>query len=200
MSDEGDRMDEGDRTGPTGDTSVSPREAGEEPVVFSGRGSRHRTLDAESFRHRVPVVLSFVGGGDDADHLIKTFDDNLHTFGERRVQLIVVIDAEPEETAHRLGVSVTLMEDDGLSERLDARRDEQGRVSSVILATDGRAMDVVRQLPAEDQSLAVLVALERLTEQFPDRFEPLPADEDGEPELVLDPLRTDVPDAAPDVW
>jgi hypothetical protein len=172
---------------------------GEEPVEFAAAGSRHRTLDAAAFRHRVPVVLSFIGSGDDTDHLITTFDERLHRFGEHCVQLIVVVDAGAAETAERLGVSVPLMEDDGLSERLDARRDELGRVSSVILATDGRAMDVVRQLPAQDQTLAILVALERLTEQFPDRFEPLPSDVGDEPDLVLDPLQTEVPVGDPDV-
>ena len=144
--------------------------ATDQPVAFRAISSRKQTLDAADFRGRVPVVLTFVGDGPDADRIIQALDAELHQFGSRRIQLIVVVPGEPTHLAERLQVAVALLADEGLGERLQAQPDGQGRIASVILATDGCILETVRQLPAADQALAILVAVDRLIEQQPDRL------------------------------
>lgn len=147
----------------------------EQPVAFDAESSKRGHLGSSDFRGRVPVVLVFVGApGALSDTVIIGLDRALIRFGERRVQLLVVVDANPSEVAERLQVTVPLIADAGLAEELNAQMDHQGRISSVILGNDGRVLDVVRQLPTADQSSAVLVALERLTAEFPDRLGILP--------------------------
>ena len=162
----------------------------EQPLAFNAESSKKARLDSSAFRGRVPVVFAFVGPhGPEADSAIIGFDSALVRFGERRIQLLVVVDGYPSEVAARLGVTVPLITDDGLAEELNAQIDDQGRISSVILGNDGRVLDVVRQLPAEDQATAILVAIERLAAEFPDRFGILPA-ADENAEAIDDP--TDV--------
>ncbi len=147
----------------------------EQPLTFNAESSKKARLDASAFRGRVPVVITFVGPhGPVADSAIVGLDKALIRFGERRIQLLVVVDGYPSEVAARLGVSVPLITDDGLAEELNARVDEQGRISSVILGNDGRVLELVRQLPADDQASAILVTVERLAAEFPDRFAILP--------------------------
>jgi hypothetical protein len=158
-----------------------------EPLSFDAESSKKARLDATAFRGRVPVVLAFVGAaGPDADAAILSFDQAHIRFGERRIQLLVVVDGYPTEVAARLGVAVPLITDDGLGAELDAEVDDQGRICSVILGNDGRVLNAVRQLPTEDQAAAVLLDIERLTMGFPDRFGILP-EVDENPEEVADP-------------
>lgn len=158
-----------------------------QPLSFDAESSKKARLDATAFRGRVPVVLAFVGAaGPDADAAILSFDESHIRFGERRIQLLVVVDGYPAEVATRLGVSVPLITDDGLGVELDAEVDDQGRICSVILGNDGRVLNAVRQLPTEDQASAVLVDIERLTIEFPDRFATLP-EADENPEEIADP-------------
>lgn len=159
----------------------------EQPLAFNAESSKKARLDSSAFRDRVPVVLAFVGPhGPEADSAIIGFDSALVRFGERRIQLLVVVDGYPSEVAARLGVTVPLITDDGLAEELDAQIDDQGRISSVVLGNDGRVLDVVRQLPAKDQASAILVTIERLASEFPDRFGILPA-ADENAEAIDDP-------------
>ncbi len=153
-----------------------------QPLSFDAESSKKARIDATAFRGRVPVVLAFVGpAGQEADAAILSFDSALIRFGERRIQLLVVVDGYPAEVAERLGIAVALITDDGLGVELDAEVDDQGRLCSVILGNDGRVLDTVRQLPTEDQASAILLAIERLTAEFPDRFGILPEfDENAE--------------------
>ena len=158
-----------------------------EPLSFDAESSKKARLDATAFRGRVPVVLAFVGAaGADADAAIIRFDSALIRFGERRIQLLVVVDGYPSEVAARLGIAVPLITDDGLGAELSALVDDQGRLCSVILGNDGRVLDTVRQLPTENQASAVLLAIERLTAEFPDRLGILP-DFDENAEEIDDP-------------
>ena len=167
----------------------------EQPLTFDAESSKKARLDSSAFRGRVPVVLAFVGDhGPCADKAILCLDSAHVRFGERRIQLLVVVDGYPTEVAQRLGVTVPLITDDGLAKELNAQTDEQGRMSSVVLGNDGRVLDVVRQLPADDQSSAdrasaILLAVERLAAEFPDRFTVLP-EADENPEEIDDPTRT----------
>lgn len=154
----------------------------EQPLAFNVESSKEKRLSATAFRGRVPVVFAFVGAhGPLADSATIGLDRALIRFGERRVQLLVVVDGYPSEVAARLGVTVPLITDDGLARELDAQVDDQGRICSVILGNDGRVLDVVRQIPADDQASAILDAVDRLAAEFPDRFSVLPEmDEDAE--------------------
>ena len=159
----------------------------EQPLAFNAESSKEKRLGATAFRGRVPVVFAFVGAhGPQADSAIIGLDRALIRFGERRIQLLVVVDGYPTEVAARLGVTVPLITDDGLAKELDAEVDDQGRISSVILGNDGRVLDVVRQLPADDQASAILVTVDRLAAEFPDRFGVLP-EIDENAETIDDP-------------
>lgn len=156
----------------------------EQPVTFDAESSKHSRLDSSAFRGRVPVVLAFVGvHGPNADAAIISLDSALLRFGERRIQLLVVVDGYPSEVAKRLGVAVPLITDDGLRDELDARV-EDGRTSSVILGNDGRVLEVVRHLPADDCASAILLVVERLTAEFPGRFSVLPEFDEDTTELA----------------
>jgi hypothetical protein len=158
-----------------------------QPLSFDAESSKKARLDATAFRGRVPVVLAFVGAaGPDADAAILSFEEAHIRFGERRIQLLVVVDAYPAEVAARLGVAVPLITDDGLGAELNAEVDDQGRICSVILGNDGRVLNAVRQLPTKDQASAVLLDIDRLTMEFPDRFRIL-SDFDENPEEIADP-------------
>ncbi len=128
------------------------------------------------------MVLVFVGvHGAAADTAICNLNRSLIRFGELRIQLLVVVDGYPSEVAERLGVTVPLITDDGLADELNAHIDEQGRLASVVVGNDGRVLSVVRQLPTDDQALAILATVESLSTQFPDRFTVLPdGDENAE--------------------
>lgn len=158
-----------------------------QPLEFDAESSKEKRLGSSAFRGRVPVVFAFVGPhGPQADAAILNLDHALVHFGERRTQLLVVVDGYPSEVAARLRVSVPLITDDGLAEELNAHVDDHGRLSSVILGNDGRVLDVVRQLPAADQASAILVTIDRLAAEFPDRFGVLPGSDENS-EAIDDP-------------
>jgi hypothetical protein len=162
------------------------------PVSFKGESNKkQKMLNATDFRGRVPVVLTFVGPTNPtSDHMIVDLDSSLISFGQRRVQLLVVVEEDPTALSERLDVRVPLMFDRNLTKDLAAQIDEQGRIASVILGNDGMALDVVRQAPTEGQAGAILVAVDRLSEQFPDRFETLPDPFGSQgPEIIGDPTR-----------
>ena len=168
-----------------------------QPLTFDAESSKRSHLGSSAFRGRVPVVLTFVGQhGDGADAAIVALDRSLIRFGERRVQLLVVVDADPSDVATRLAVNVPLICDEGLAEELSAQVDDQGRHSSVILGNDGRVLDVVRQLPTDDPAAAVLIAIDLLTSQFPDRFTTAPGTDDNV-ETIDDPTRVRAIDESP---
>ena len=152
----------------------------EQPISFNAESSKEKRLGASAFRGRVPVVLAFVGAhGPEADSAILGLDGALIRFGERRIQLLVVVDGYPSEVAARLGVTVPLITDDGLAEELNAQVDDHGGISVVILGNDGRVLDVERQVPVHDQASAILVAVDRLAAEFPDLFEVLPESDEN---------------------
>ena len=91
-------------------------------------------------------------------------------------------------------MTVPLITDDELAKEFNTKTDEQGRLSSVVLGNDGRVLDVVRQLPAHDHVAAILLALERLAVEFPNRFEVLP-EHDHDPEAIDDPTGTQTPNS-----
>lgn len=145
-------------------------------VTFSGRTSkRSRRHSDQDFIGRVPVVLSFVGLPDEStDRLIRELDASLHRFSQQRVQLMAVTGSDPQEWADRLGVNVTILQDPDLATQLDAEVDEQGQIASVIIDNEGWAIEVVRQMPGDDPAAAVLIALDRLRREFPERMSALP--------------------------
>jgi peroxiredoxin len=144
-------------------------------VSFDAESSKRDRLDASAFGGRVPVVLAFVGeGGERADSLILAFDASLAQFGERRIQLLVVVEGYPSETAERLGVNVALITDDELGSELGAKRDAQGHTASVIVGNDGHVIEVVRHQRHEEEVSDILTAVERLAAEFPERFSVLP--------------------------
>lgn len=145
-------------------------------VTFSGRTSKrsHRHSD-QDFVGRVPVVLSFVGLPDEStDRLIRELDASLYRFSQQRVQLMAVTGSDPQEWADRLGVNVTILQDPDLATQLDAEVDDQGHIASVIIDNEGWAIEVVRQMPGDDPAAAVLIALDRLRREFPERMSALP--------------------------
>lgn len=159
---------------------MSNTDLSEQPIEFNAESSKKARLDSSAFRGRVPVVFAFVGpNGAKADAAIIDLDAALIRFGERRIQLLVVVDGYPSDVAKRLGVAAPLITDDGLAEELDACTDDDGRTCVVVLGNDGRVVDVIRQLPAEGQAEAILLAVDSLATQFPERFGVLPdSDED----------------------
>jgi peroxiredoxin len=169
-----------------------------EPIQFAAKSSKAKKIDAHAFRGKVPVVMTFVGPTNEAsERIIADLNLSLVQFGRRRVQLLVVVDDDPYIISARLDVHVPLICDHDLTTELGAEIDKEGRIASVIIGNDGMALDVVRQLPIEGQAAAILVALDRLTEQFPERFTTLPDDADplaiGPSELsevIEDPTRT----------
>lgn len=168
------------------------------PVDFDGRSNKKNDIRAADFRGKVPVVLVFVGAAvEENDVIIRKLNASLIRFGERRVQLLLVVDGDPQLISKRLVLNVPLVSDDGLTAELEAERTEGDPVVSVILGNDGMALGTVRQLPADDQAAAILVAVDTLIEQFPDRFQVLPTRPLGEatqPEVLADPT-TLIPDS-----
>lgn len=146
-----------------------------QPVQFEGSSNKKPRLQANDFRGKVPMVLTFVGAPDEQnDEIIQNLNASLIRFGERRVQLLVVIDGDPTVVSDRLMLNISLISDDGLAAELNANRTDEDPVVSIILGNDGMILDVVRQLPADDQAAAILVSVDRLMAEFPDRFIVLP--------------------------
>ncbi len=145
-------------------------------VTFSGRTSKqsHRHTERD-FIGRIPVVLSFVGlPNESTDRLIRELDASLHRFSQQRVQLIAVTGSDPQEWADRLGVNITILQDADLATELDADIDAEGNLATVIIDNEGQAIEVVRQRPTDDPAAAVLIAVDRLRRQFPERMSALP--------------------------
>ena len=144
-------------------------------IRFRSAGSHGVDVDQSAFTGKVPVAITFALVPDEERSvLIQGLDAALHDFGERRVQLLVVVDGDPVAVAAGLDVKVTLMADDGLGGRLGATPDGQGRIATVVLDNRGAAVDTVWHLPVGDHALAVLNALQHLADEFPERFETLP--------------------------
>ena len=66
---------------------------------YRAPSNKGQTLSHESFVERVPVVLFFLNGLDDADDqlALDAFDELLVEFGHRRVQLLGVVPTTPRE-------------------------------------------------------------------------------------------------------
>ena len=143
------------------------------------------------------MVVTFVGEPDRKnDAIIADLNTSLIRFGERRVQLLVVVDGDPGAISERLQLNVPLISDDGLAEELNANRNDDDPVVSNILGNDGMMLDVVRQLPAKDQAVAILAAVDRLMSDFPERFQVLPEHNSGNAlraETLADPAKL-IPD------
>ena len=164
-------------------------------VTFGGRTSKRSHGHTEQdFIGRVPVVLSFVGlPTESTDGLIRELDASLHRFSEQRVQLIAVTDSDPQAWADRLGVNITILQDADLATDLGAHIDDEGRIASVITDNEGWELEIVRHDPTDDLAAALLVALDRLRKQFPDRLSALP---DSLPEgVAVDSKRKRIVDA-----
>jgi peroxiredoxin len=141
-------------------------------------GTYPQVLNATDFRGRVPLVLTFVPfrNIDDREstNVVRSLDASLHKFGDRRVQLLVVIASDPQLAAQHLKVNVPLISDPHLQSLLHATGADDGGVSSFIVATDGMLMDVTHQLPVSDQAAPLLATLDRWRQLLPDRFQSLP--------------------------
>jgi peroxiredoxin len=169
-----------------------------EPVQFEGSSNKKPSLRASDFRGKVPMVVTFVGAPDGKnDHIIRNLNASLIRFGERRVQLLLIVDGDPSLISDRLMLNVPLVSDDDLALELQANRTAEDPVVTIILGNDGMMLDVVRQLPADDQAAAILVAVDRLIAEFPDRFQVLPtpsSEPSTETELLADPAKL-IPDS-----
>ena len=149
--------------------------AGQSAPGYRAPTNKGQTLSHESFVDRVPVVLFFLDGLDDADDQVEldTFDELLVQFGHRRVQLLGVAPTTPrvlrDTTATR---SVTLLadEDGAIRERFGG---DAGPFSVVIDRTGTVAGVVERQ--SSDHPLEVLDEVDRLRTQEPQRMEPYEA-------------------------
>ena len=169
------------------------RDLEHQPLQFEGTSNKKSCLQASDFRGKVPMVLTFVGAPDEKnDKIIDNLNESLIRFGQRRVQLLVVVDGDPALVSDRLQLNVPLVTDEGLAAELNAERADGEPLLSVILGNDGMVLEVVRQLPADDQAAAILVAVDRLMAQFPDRFEVLPnhpPEDKEQTELLADPTK-----------
>ena len=146
--------------------------AGELSPGYRAPTNKGQTLSHESFVDRVPVVLFFLDGLDDADDQVEldAFDELLVQFGHRRVQLLGVAPTTPralrDSTATR---AVTLLadQDGAIRERFGG---DAGPFTVVIDRTGTVAGVVERQSaghPAE-----VLDEVDRLRARDPERMEP----------------------------
>jgi hypothetical protein len=144
-------------------------------VSFSSESSKQKRLDASAFRGRVPVVFAFVGpSGDPTDAAIRNLDAALARFGERRVQLLVVVDGHPADVARRLAVDVPLITDDGLANELGVRAPSEEAVSIAVLGNDGALVECATEARSQDIATAILQRLDGLAKADPDRFGILP--------------------------
>ena len=139
----------------------------------------------DQFAGRVAVVVSVVRNmaTGKADAVLTGLNSAFPEFGHRRVQLLAEIDGDPQTVSERLSLSMPVVSGNGFGEHFGALLDADGRMSSVILGNDGEPLDVVHQAPGPDHHLAVLAALDRLVDQYPDRFTVLP-DADASAESV----------------
>jgi peroxiredoxin len=174
------------------------RDLEHQPLDFEGSSNKKSSLQASDFRGKVPMAVTFVGAPDGQnDEIIIKLNDSLLRFGQRRVQLLLVVDGDPALVSERLHLKVPLVADEGLAAELGAERSNGEPVVSIILGNDGMVLDVVRQLPADDQAAAILVAIDRLVLEYPDRFQVLPthpsvdAGDAKLTELIADPTTLD---------
>ena len=121
---------------------------------------------------RVPVVLFFLDGLDDADDQVEldTFDELLVQFGHRRVQLLGVAPTTPRalrDTTATRAVTVLADEDGAIRERFGG---DAGPFSVVIDRTGTVAGIVERH--SSDHPSEVLDEVDRLRAREPQRMEP----------------------------
>jgi len=139
---------------------------------FRAPTNKGQTLSHESFVDRVPVVLFFLNGLDDADDQVEldAFDELLVQFGHRRVQLLGVAPTTPrvlrDSTATR---AVTLLadEDGAIRERFGGDADP----FSVVIDRAGTVAGVVERR-SSDHPTEVLDEVDRLRDREPERMDP----------------------------
>jgi AhpC/TSA family len=128
-------------------------------------------IQRSSVRLRVPSVLFFVGTQcPDADVILRELDAAHHEFVQRNVQLVVLVEEKPSQASSRLGLSVPIMEDNGLGALFLAKPHGQRCRAAVILANDGRALGVLQSFPATHPALPILGRIDRLRARLPNLF------------------------------
>ena len=134
--------------------------------------NKGQTLSHDSFVERVPVVLFFLDGLDDADDQLElnAFDELLVEFGHRRVQLLGVAPTTPRalrEATETRAVTV-LADEDGT---IRARFGGDSGPFAVVIDRTGTVAGVVERRSSEHPT-EVLGEVDRLRAREPERMEP----------------------------
>jgi hypothetical protein len=130
-------------------------------------------IQRSSVRLRVPSVLFFVGlTSPDSDAIVRELDNAHQEFAKRNVQLVAMVEEKPSQASSRLGLSVPIMEDNGLSALFLAKPYGQRCRSAVILANDGRALGVMQSFPVAHPAVPILGRIDRLRARLPNLFAP----------------------------
>jgi peroxiredoxin len=145
---------------------------------YRAPSNKGQTLSHESFVERVPVVLFFLDGLEDADDQIALdgFDELLVEFGHRRVQLLGVAPTTPRELRDATGtraVTVLADQDGAIRERFGG----PDRPFAVVIDRSGTVARVVERRSPEHPN-EVLDEIDRLRTSEPDRMEPYEAAHD----------------------
>jgi len=141
--------------------------------------NKGQTLSHASFVERVPVVLFFLDGLDDADDQVEldTFDDLLVEFGHRRVQLLGVAPTTARalrDATETRAVPVLADEDGAIRERFGG----DAGPFTVVIDREGTVARVLERHSSEHPA-EVLDEIDRLRASDPDRMEPYePAHDD----------------------
>ena len=132
--------------------------------------NKGQTLSHDSFVERVPVVLFFLDGLDDADDQLElhAFDELLVEFGHRRVQLLGVAPTTPRalrEATEKTAVTV-LADQDGA---IRARFGGDSGPFAVVIDRTGTVAGVVERHSSEHPA-EVLGEVDRLRACEPERM------------------------------
>ena len=134
--------------------------------------NKGQTLSHDSFVERVPVVLFFLDGLEEADDQLElaAFDDLLVEFGHRRVQLLGVAPTTPRvlrDATETRAVTVLADEDGAIRERFGGR----DQPFAVVIDRAGTVARVVERRSSQHPT-EVLDEVDRLRATEPDRMEP----------------------------
>lgn len=148
------------------------------PLRYELRCSGHRLLTDSDFAGRVGVAIVFVSTQSsvpiEETACLRAFDEALHQFGARRVQLVLVVQKEADTMATELGVNVMLANAPTLARSLGLEADEQERIASLVLDNMGMIVESLRTECNDLTPLPLLKKLDSLIDQFPERFAVLP--------------------------
>jgi len=146
--------------------------AGQRAPGYRAPTNKGQTLSHEAFVDRVPVVLFFLDGLDDADDQVEldAFDELLVQFGHRRIQLLGVAPTTPralrDSTATR-AVTVLADEDGAIRERFGG----DAGPFAVVIDRAGTVAGVVERRSSEHPA-EVLDEVDRLRSSEPERMDP----------------------------